>query len=86
MFTNAKDSGIKLIDGAIGKFKAIITNLETGIKMVEEQKQGNEKTISTLSLENKNLTKKASQAKRVRDNLSSIIEEDVEDGASEQME
>lgn len=87
MFTSAKNSsGIKIIDSTIGKFKTIITNLETGIKLVEEQKRGNEAVISTLVIENKTLVKKASQAQKVRDNLVSLIEEDTDEGAAEQGE
>lgn len=87
MFTSAKNSsGIKIIDGSIGKFKAIITNLETGIKLVEEQKRGNEAVISNLVIENKTLVKKANQAQKVRDNLASLIEEDADEGAAEQGE
>lgn len=74
--TGRKD-GTVIIDRAIGQFEKIVTQLTSGLALVETKHKENTKKIDSLTAENIFLEKKKTQADTFRTNLRKMLGEEA---------
>lgn len=81
-------SGVRIIDRTVGKFKGIVKDLDSGIKLCDKEQKKNTEEVDKLTAKNETLQTKTKQAEIFRDNLNSMLHDEKppsgEENAGEQ--
>lgn len=75
-----ENKGQKKIDKVTGRFKDMITELDDGIQLLDDEYEKNAKEIQELRARNKEIRYETKAAERTRAGLQDIIGDSTEDG------